>query len=110
MRVRLKSGTRWATNKSSRRPESPDAAVSCCWRVAPASACGFLFEVSKVVKISVRAFVCKKANRLNRLRKSQKVVILSEAKNPSVVLCLHLDRREILRFAQNDKTDFFRSV
>jgi hypothetical protein len=29
-------------------------------------------------------------------------VILSEAKNLSWVLCLHSNRREILRFAQND--------
>jgi hypothetical protein len=34
-------------------------------------------------------------------------VILSEAKNLSVGLCLHLDRREILRFAQNDNTTSF---
>jgi hypothetical protein len=39
-------------------------------------------------------------------------VILSEAKNPSLFLfCLYLDRREILRFAQNDKPSlFFRGV
>jgi len=41
---------------------------------------------------------------VDSLWKNKKVVILSEAKNPSVVLCLCLDRREILRFAQNDKT------
>jgi hypothetical protein len=29
-------------------------------------------------------------------------VILSEAKNPSVFVLLHFDRRGILRFAQND--------
>jgi hypothetical protein len=29
-------------------------------------------------------------------------VILSEAKNLSLFLCLYLNRREILRFAQND--------
>ncbi len=35
--------------------------------------------------------------------KTQHVVILSEAKNPSLFFCSHLDRREILRSAQNDK-------
>jgi hypothetical protein len=45
--------------------------------------------------------------RLNTLQKNQNVVILSEAKNLSVFLCLHLDRREILRFAQNDKRKYF---
>src|SRR5579872_630687 len=45
--------------------------------------------------------------RFHRLQKKPRVVILSEAKNPSVVLCLYLDRREILRFAQNDKTGLF---
>jgi hypothetical protein len=43
--------------------------------------------------------------------KTQEVVILSEAKNLSFFLCLHFDRREILRFAQNDKANhFFRSL
>jgi hypothetical protein len=37
-------------------------------------------------------------------------VILSEAKNLSWFLFLYLNRREILRFAQNDKArPFFRS-
>jgi len=36
-------------------------------------------------------------------QKTQQIVILREAKNPSLFLCLNLDRREILRFAQNDK-------
>jgi hypothetical protein len=43
--------------------------------------------------------------------KIQNAVILSEAKNLSLFLCLYLNRREILRFAQNDKTrHFFRSL
>ena len=43
--------------------------------------------------------------------KTHGVVILSEAKNPSLFLCLPFNRREILRFAQNDKTKyFFRSL
>ena len=43
--------------------------------------------------------------------KTQSAVILSEAKNLSLVLFLDLNRREILRFAQNDKTrHFFRSL
>jgi hypothetical protein len=43
--------------------------------------------------------------------KTQSAVILSEAKNLSLFLILHLNRREILRFAQNDKTrHFFRSL
>ena len=41
----------------------------------------------------------------------QSAVILSEAKNLSWFLFLYLNRREILRFAQNDKTrQFFRSL
>jgi hypothetical protein len=40
------------------------------------------------------------------LGKIQQAVILSEAKNPSPFLCLYFDRREILRFAQNDKKLF----
>jgi hypothetical protein len=39
--------------------------------------------------------------------KNQNAVILSEAKNLSLFLCLYLDPREILRFAQNDKTRYF---
>jgi hypothetical protein len=43
--------------------------------------------------------------------KTQSAVILSEAKNLSLFLFLYLNRREILRFAQNDKTrHFFRSL
>jgi hypothetical protein len=43
--------------------------------------------------------------------KTQSAVILSEAKNPSLFLFLYLNRGEILRFAQNDKTrHFFRSL
>jgi hypothetical protein len=43
--------------------------------------------------------------------KTQSAVILSEAKNLSLFLFLNLNRREILRFAQNDKTrHFFRSL
>src|SRR6476660_9391534 len=43
--------------------------------------------------------------------KTQNVVILSEAKNLSLFLLLYLNRREILRFAQNDKIrPFFRSL
>ena len=43
--------------------------------------------------------------------KTQNVVILSEAKNPSLFLLLYSNRREILRFAQNDRTrHFFRSL
>ena len=42
--------------------------------------------------------------------KTQNSVILSEAKNLSLFLFLYLNRREILRFAQNDRTrPFFRS-
>jgi len=42
------------------------------------------------------------------LRKIKKVVILSEAKNLSFfVFCLRVNRREILRFAQNDNSDIF---
>jgi hypothetical protein len=41
----------------------------------------------------------------------QGAVILSEAKNLSLFLFLYSNRREILRFAQNDKTrHFFRSL
>jgi hypothetical protein len=37
-------------------------------------------------------------------------VILSEAKNPSFFVFLPLNRREILRFAQNDRNgEFFRN-
>jgi hypothetical protein len=39
--------------------------------------------------------------------KTQSAVILSEAKNLSLFLFLYLNRREILRFAQNDKTRHF---
>jgi len=43
--------------------------------------------------------------------KTQNAVILSEAKNLSLFFFLYLNRREILRFAQNDKTKhFFRSL
>src|SRR5580700_10240809 len=43
--------------------------------------------------------------------KTQSAVFLSEAKNLSLFLFLYLNRREILRFAQNDKTrHFFRSL
>src|SRR4029077_12321289 len=43
--------------------------------------------------------------------KTQNSVILSEAKNLSLFLLLYLNRREILRFAQNDRTrPFFRSL
>ncbi|MGA7793379.1 MAG: hypothetical protein WCA19_10095, partial [Candidatus Acidiferrales bacterium] len=43
--------------------------------------------------------------------KTQSAVILSEAKNLSLIVFLYLNRREILRFAQNDKTrHFFRSL
>jgi hypothetical protein len=43
--------------------------------------------------------------------KTQKAVILSEAKNLSLFLFLYLNRREILRFAQNDRSrHYFRSV
>jgi hypothetical protein len=43
--------------------------------------------------------------------KTQSAVILSEAKNLSWFFFLYLNRREILRFAQNDKTrHFFRSL
>ncbi len=43
--------------------------------------------------------------------KTQYSVILSEAKNLSWFLFLCLNRREILRFAQNDRTrPFFRSL
>ena len=43
--------------------------------------------------------------------KTQNSVILSEAKNLSLFLFLYLNRREILRFAQNDRTrPFFRSL
>ena len=43
--------------------------------------------------------------------KTQNSVILSEAKNLSLSLFLCLKRREILRFAQNDRTrPFFRSL
>jgi hypothetical protein len=38
---------------------------------------------------------------------SKKPVILSGAKNPSLVPCWHINRREILRFAQNDKAFCF---
>jgi hypothetical protein len=42
--------------------------------------------------------------------KTQNSVILSEAKNLSLFLFLYLNRRGILRFAQNDRTrPFFRS-
>ena len=42
---------------------------------------------------------------------TQSAVILSEAKNLSWFLFIYLNRREILRFAQNDKTiQFFRSL
>jgi len=36
------------------------------------------------------------------VEKVGRFVILSDAKNRSLFVCLHLDRREILRFAQND--------
>jgi hypothetical protein len=39
--------------------------------------------------------------------KTQSAVILSEAKNLSLFLFLYLNRREILRIAQNDKTRHF---
>src|SRR5712671_4350716 len=43
--------------------------------------------------------------------KTENSVILSEAKNLSLFLFLYLNRREILRFAQNDRTrPFFRSL
>jgi hypothetical protein len=43
--------------------------------------------------------------------KVQNVVILSEAKNLSFILCLDFNRREVLRFAQNDKMKrFFRNL
>ena len=43
--------------------------------------------------------------------KTQNSVILSEAKNLSLFLFLYLNRREILRFAQNDRIrPFFRSL
>jgi len=43
--------------------------------------------------------------------KTKNSVILSEAKNLSLFLFLYLNRREILRFAQNDMTRlFFRSL
>ena len=42
--------------------------------------------------------------------KTQNSVILSEAKNLSLFLFLYLNRREILRFAQNDKTRLFSAV
>src|SRR4029077_10516925 len=43
--------------------------------------------------------------------KTKNSVILSGAKNLSLFLFLYLDRREILRFAQNDRTrPFFRSL
>src|SRR4029077_7980682 len=43
--------------------------------------------------------------------KTQYSVILSEAKNLFLFLLLYLNRREILRFAQNDRTrPFFRSL
>jgi len=43
--------------------------------------------------------------------KTQNAVILSEAKNLSLFFFLYLNRREILRFAQNDKTrHFFRGL
>jgi hypothetical protein len=43
--------------------------------------------------------------------KTQSAVILSEAKNLSLFLFLCLNRREIPRFAQNDKIrHFFRSL
>jgi hypothetical protein len=43
--------------------------------------------------------------------KTKNSVILSEAKNLSSFLFLYLNRREILRFAQNDGTwPFFRSL
>src|SRR5258708_6712088 len=48
MRVRLKSGIRWARNRSRRRPASPDAGVNVCGVVeasdmssAGFSLCGF---------------------------------------------------------------------
>src|ERR1700688_2949664 len=43
--------------------------------------------------------------------KTKNSVILSEAKNLSLLHFLYLNRREILRFAQNDRTrPFFRSL
>jgi len=48
-----------------------------------------------------------KRKQVNRLGKTHNVVILSEAKNPSLFYSLYLDRREILRFAQNDRTSPF---
>jgi hypothetical protein len=39
--------------------------------------------------------------------KTQNTVILSEAKNLSLFARLYLNRREILRFAQNDRTSHF---
>jgi hypothetical protein len=43
--------------------------------------------------------------------KTQHSVILSEAKNLSLFLFLDLNRKEILRFAQNDRLRaFFRSL
>jgi len=44
-----------------------------------------------------------KLNTLNRLLKKCFLVILSEAKNLSLFFFLYLSRREILRFAQNDR-------
>src|SRR4029077_14351019 len=56
---------------------------------------------------------CKPKNRtgFTGCGKTQNSVILSEAKNLSLFLLLYLNRREILRFAQNDRTrPFFRSL
>jgi hypothetical protein len=39
--------------------------------------------------------------------KTQNSVILSEAKNLSLFFLLYLNRREILRFAQNDRVSHF---
>src|ERR1700687_4008342 len=58
---------------------------------------------------------CRKVRRiitaLTGCGKTKNSVILSEAKNLSLFLFLYLNRREILRFAQNDRTrPFFRSL
>jgi hypothetical protein len=67
--------------------------------VAQASACGGSVFQGRI------------PHRLNKLRNTQTAVILSEAKNLSLFLFLYLNRREFLRFAQNDKTrHFFRSL
>jgi hypothetical protein len=53
----------------------------------------------------------KSGTRFTGCGKTQSAVILSEAKNLSLIVFLYLNRREILRFAQNDKTrHFFRNL